>query len=499
MSFADSMTASENCIKFIKQREGFSKYPYWDNSQWTVGYGTRCPDDKLDEYKKVGITEEAALELLASMMADFEKELHRYIDRHKLTLTQQQFDALVSFTFNCGAGWTDDTNGYMNTAIREGQTGSKLLYALCLWSRAGGDFILVKRRLAEANIYLNGVYGTNSEIPDSYRCVYLDGNGGTIYYIPHGFDANDPAPITYSFKKKPTGVDKNGKTFTYEFLGWHTEDGTKVEVLDKNIKNGAILYAKWADPSGKVVSLPKGTTLESLVITVAEDTKVRSGPGTYYPLLTTANKGIALTITETYSFGGILWGKSELGWLSLSNTDYKDALANRETWPKDGIVTADYVNVRKGAGTNHERVYQLNKGDRVTICEKTTAGGLIWGRLQDNNWICLTYVSFDIPSEEEPKPTEPQPTEPEETVPETTEPTVPETTEPEKVVIPGDVNGDETVTKDDAIYLLRHVLFPEKYVLTADGDIDKNGSVTKDDAIYLLRHVLFPEKYPLTK
>jgi hypothetical protein len=174
-------------------------------------------------------------------------------------------------------------------------------------------------------------------------------------------------------------------------------------------------------------------------------------------------------------------------------------LANRETWPKDGIVTADYVNVRKGAGTNNERVYQLNKGDRVTICEKTTAGGLIWGRLQDNNWICLTYVSFDIRSEEEPKPTEPQPTEPEETVPETTEPTVPETTEPEKVVIPGDVNGDEMVTKDDAIYLLRHVLFPEKYVLTADGDIDKNGSVTKDDAIYLLRHVLFPEKYPLTK
>ena len=104
MSSADVMTASEDCIKFIKQREGFSKYPYWDNSQWTVGYGTRVPADKLEEYQKNGITEEAALELLSSMMADFEKSIHRYINKYELTLTQQQFDALVSFSFNCGAG-----------------------------------------------------------------------------------------------------------------------------------------------------------------------------------------------------------------------------------------------------------------------------------------------------------------------------------------------------------------------------------------------------------
>jgi hypothetical protein len=62
----------------------------------------------------------------------------------------------------------------------------------------------------------------------------------------------------------------------------------------------------------------------------------------------------------------------------------------------------------------------------------------------------------------------------------------------------GDVDRNMKVDGDDAIYLLRHVLFPEKYPVSVVGDYDKDGDVDGDDAIYLLRHVLFPEKYPLT-
>lgn len=52
-------------------------------------------------------------------------------------------------------------------------------------------------------------------------------------------------------------------------------------------------------------------------------------------------------------------------------------------------------------------------------------------------------------------------------------------------------------TEDDAIYLLRHVLFPELYPIEEDMDFTHDGNVTEDDAVYLLRHVLFPELYPL--
>ena len=53
-------------------------------------------------------------------------------------------------------------------------------------------------------------------------------------------------------------------------------------------------------------------------------------------------------------------------------------------------------------------------------------------------------------------------------------------------------------TTDDAVGLLRHILFPDDYLLMfRSGDFDKNGVLNSDDAVYLLRAVLFPEKYPI--
>ena len=61
----------------------------------------------------------------------------------------------------------------------------------------------------------------------------------------------------------------------------------------------------------------------------------------------------------------------------------------------------------------------------------------------------------------------------------------------------GDYTDDGKVTSDDAIFLLRSVLFPESYSLSAFGDFDGNGEIGSDDAIFLLRHVLFPDSYVL--
>ena len=63
--------------------------------------------------------------------------------------------------------------------------------------------------------------------------------------------------------------------------------------------------------------------------------------------------------------------------------------------------------------------------------------------------------------------------------------------------VTGDFTGDGKVTSDDAIYLLRHVLFPGDYPISADGDFTGDGKVTSDDAVFLLRHVLFPDDYPI--
>ena len=61
----------------------------------------------------------------------------------------------------------------------------------------------------------------------------------------------------------------------------------------------------------------------------------------------------------------------------------------------------------------------------------------------------------------------------------------------------GDLTSDGKVNSDDAIFLLRGVLFPDTYDLEQFCDFDGNGKTGSDDAIFLLRHVLFPGTYVL--
>ena len=139
---------------------------------------------------------------------------------------------------------------------------------------------------------------------------------------------------------------------------------------------------------------------------------------------------------------------------------------NVPLWPRPGIINGKQVNVRTGPGTGYGMAgYQLNTGNLVIIQEVVYDGSTYnWGRMENGHWVCMDYVKLlSI-----------------------------ETTE-----LPGDMNGDAVVNKDDAIYLLRHVVFPDKYPVTIEADINADNAVNKDDAIYLLRHVVFPDKYPL--
>lgn len=401
----EEMSVSQELVDVVKKFEGFSAYPYWDYSQYTVGYGSECPADKYDEYKKNGIPEEDAEELLRADLARFEDEVNTYAKKYDLTFKQQEFDALVSLSFNCGGNWKWETYGILNHAIRNGATGNDLVYAFSLYSKAHTDYLLIKRRLCEANMYLNGVYKAYNKdknaIPSNYKYVFLDGNGGEVTYAIHGYDSDETPTIKAAFTSIPTGVDASGNVFVYEFAGWYTAStgGTLVEKLDGSLSNGTALYAHWKDPSGNIVTLPKGDVVDNLKITVTgNEVNVRSGPGTYYTKTGTVSKGTTLILTETYTSNGNLWGKFSGGWLSLSYTDYEDVIESLQpdaTWPRSGSVTGDNVNVRSGPGTGNPVQYQMNKGDRVVISESYDDGSLLWGKLEDGNWICLTYVAFD--------------------------------------------------------------------------------------------------------
>ena len=62
---------------------------------------------------------------------------------------------------------------------------------------------------------------------------------------------------------------------------------------------------------------------------------------------------------------------------------------------------------------------------------------------------------------------------------------------------PGNMNEDAMLSDADAVYLLRHVLFPSDFPIWRNGDITGDGFLTDADAVYLLRHVLFPGDFPI--
>ena len=211
VSAAEELTASQELISVLKEWEGFSRYPYWDYKQWTVGYGTETPSDKLEEYRANGIPEADAEALLQKHLASKGKSINSFADKFGLKLTQNQFDALLSLSFNCGTSWLYKAST-LRTAIVEGWTGDDLIFALGQWADMGGktNTGLVRRRLAEAEMYLNGVY--NKTPPQEYGYVLFNPNGGETEIKVQGYmlsaEPNVRAVPTYE---------------NYTFQGWYTD------------------------------------------------------------------------------------------------------------------------------------------------------------------------------------------------------------------------------------------------------------------------------------
>lgn len=175
--FARIRAEGGNLLETVKAFEGFAKYPYWDYAQYSVGYGTRCPDDKLQEYQTFGISEEEALVLLETEVMRAGEEVDAYILQNELQLTTYQRDALTSLTYNIGAGWMQG-DGYSNLrrVIAAPTDADAVMEAFTAICHAGGEILpgLVERRICEAHLFLTGKYITNYKA-SGYRYMIFNG------------------------------------------------------------------------------------------------------------------------------------------------------------------------------------------------------------------------------------------------------------------------------------------------------------------------------------
>jgi lysozyme len=97
--YKNNLSTSEKGKSFIKERESFRSYAYWDNKGWAVGYGNTYYQNNRPVKKGDRITREEGEKLFDFIIVDFETAVN---DNVSTKLNQNQFDALVSYSYNRG-------------------------------------------------------------------------------------------------------------------------------------------------------------------------------------------------------------------------------------------------------------------------------------------------------------------------------------------------------------------------------------------------------------
>lgn len=147
------MKTSQNGIQLIKFYEGFSAKPYMCPANYlTIGYGhviSQAEKQKTSDLQNFKITKQQAEEILQNDLIRFENSILNLITTK---LNQNQFDALVSFVYNLGAGALQRST--LRQKINRGEH-NQAAAEFMRWIYAGGKILqgLINRRQAEANLY----------------------------------------------------------------------------------------------------------------------------------------------------------------------------------------------------------------------------------------------------------------------------------------------------------------------------------------------------------
>jgi lysozyme len=147
------MQISPRGLKLIADFEGLRLNAYPDpgtgNEPWTIGYGTTVYPDGRKVKKGDVITQVQALDYLKQDVKKFATSVTQLVG---VPINQNRFDALVSFTYNLGAGALARSSLLRKLNAREYEAAAA---EFDKWVYAGGRILpgLVNRRKAERDLF----------------------------------------------------------------------------------------------------------------------------------------------------------------------------------------------------------------------------------------------------------------------------------------------------------------------------------------------------------
>ena len=360
------LSISDNGIAFICAREGFHSTCYKDNTQSSIGYGTKCTGSSVQPHASGShsITRERA-------MADMKSQIDAsYAPRVRnqttgITMNQNQFDALVSLCYNTGGGTSIISNSplvkYLRGSYSESQARSEYSN---YYVKSGGSVLqgLINRRNAEADLFFSGSIPDQFDIDERYPApitAYPSATSGKITVYNQSLTAYSQSTRYISWNDLCTinAIYTNG----YCSVTYPTSTGTNTEYARTSdfIPNGVSPYG-W-HPDGKM------------------NTYVRSDMSTIFGSISSADNctvvgkvGNKLQVIYPLNSGGY-----KLGWVDAAVPPPSDFPT-----PMIGYTASnERIYAHASLSSMGDTYGQVFPDDRCTLTSVSISGG----------WIYVTY------------------------------------------------------------------------------------------------------------
>ena len=200
-----AMKTSSKGVSLIKQFEGCRLKAYkCAAGVWTIGYGHTAGVKDGDT-----ITQETAEAYLRNDLAIYEKAVEKYDAIYHFN--QNQFDALVSFTYNCGSG------NLKNLTQSGKRTITQISTIIPFYCKAGGVVLrgLVRRRAAEKELFDTPIKSGKTDTTKYYP--QYTGESLRVDEVLAAIGATADYDMTHTkayLRRKPIATANNIKNYT---------------------------------------------------------------------------------------------------------------------------------------------------------------------------------------------------------------------------------------------------------------------------------------------